>query len=1186
MVTKKMNTVAKPIAVISSMRGFFPRRLGCVGLKTQTFVKEILGKYTEKLNYPFDNAALIFLKQAADWREQERTQEQMVSVTCNLLSYCIRNNIYEKRYSPNSNIDGMLYRQLVPYLEQSIMVLKQTAPAQGAELERFYKEYRELTDIEHTHSEADKEEIIRQRERLAERTERFLANVTNSTYTNTQSAAYSAEQNSYTQKRFIMPVTMSQSFFGNLYHWMRENQVKNYRQLWQWQNTRQLRQYNLDFRLSQIASEADLQKQQQQLVFAIQEYGGRLFLDRLQAADDKRRETILKALQSMTQIRRQSINQEQQDISAVEGGSDVTYEDIQEKITQTLNKSDETTRKLFEERTEEYKSRFLELIKEGRADSEESLRIFSNEEIELLLRTADDGIVRQETIVRHEPIAGQEKSDETDNASVSGERAKVFSEKETELVLKSAESNSTQQETILKQEQTHDETILRQSMTERADTMQWEHSEKESSLIYETVLKKLDLIAMREIAQHFIDERSTAVQRERLEQIVELLGGVSFEPSDYDMRQETDRKNFQEVFRQYEKTQTEIRNILNAGDDVTKMLLEEKTEEYKTLFFDLIREHRIEATDSGTHNEENPEIFSDAEIELLLRTTENNSTWQETILRQEQSVQETVLRERQPELEQRAAAQSGHMENESSLVYKTALKKLDLIAIREVARHFIEEQSPIVQRERLEQITELLESVSFAPMDYDTQQETDGQKGQELFRQYEKTQTEIRNILNTSDDVTKMLLEEKTEEYKTLFYDLIREHRVEATVSGTHNEENPEIFSDAEIELLLRTTENNSTQQETILRQGQSVQETVLRERQSEPEQRETAQSGRIEKESSLVYKTATEKLDLVAMREAARHFIEEQSPIMQRERLEQITELLESVSFAPHSHETQTTPQRQAEQELFSQYDTTRTEIQNILNRSDDITKMLAAENTEEYETLFYDIIHEHRYAGVKDAAEASALARTLVYIVSNIPQANATVRTADAVQTGENGGAAAQADSALINPGSTQLPPQDISMELLTQYNSDFTRPPTGRVRNRLVLREEAGAVIPISVAGTGAGLQPQEIVYALAKNTTQKNDDEAQNRESGREIREQEIIIRRLESDLLDYQNELRNRTNQLDEVEKKLSGQQKELERFREKSYSVEGKLRTAQDSGRMMAKIKDELLLERMRSGMD
>ena len=208
----------------------------------------------------------------------------------------------------------------------------------------------------------------------------------------------------------------------------------------------------------------------------------------------------------------------------------------------------------------------------------------------------------------------------------------------------------------------------------------------------------------------------------------------------------------------------------------------------------------------------------------------------------------------------------------------------------------------------------------------------------------------------------------------------------------------------------------------------------------------------------------------------------------------------------------------------------------------------MLTAENTEEYETLFYDIIHEHRHAGAKDAA--------------------------------------AQADSALINPGSTQLPPQDISMELLTQYNSDFTRPPTGRVRNRLVLREEAGAVIPISVAGTGDGLQPQGIVYALAKNTAQKNDDETQNQESGRGIREQEIIIRRLESDLLDYQNELRNRTNQLDEVEKKLSGQQKELEQFRERSYSVEGKLRTAQDSGRMMAKIKDELLLERMRSGMD
>ncbi len=1068
MVTKKMNTVAKPIAAISSMRSFFPRRLGCVGLKTQTFVKEILDKYTEKLNYPFDNAALIFLKQAADWREQERTQEQMVSVTCNLLSYCIRNNIYEKRYSPNSNIDGMLYRQLVPYLEQSIMVLKQTAPAQGAELERFYKEYREFTDIEHTHSEADKEEIIRQRETLAERVERLSANIASNMYADTRSVTHSTRQSSHTQNTYTMPITMSQSFFGNLHHWMRENQVKNYRQLWQWQNTRQLRQYNLDFRLSQIARETDLQKQQQQLVFAIQEYGGRLFLDRLKAADDKRRAAVLNALQSMTQIRQQSINQEYHDVSVVQDNYDLTYENAQEKIIQTLNQSDETVKRLFAEKTEEYKQHFLEVIREGKAESDESLQIFSNEEIELLLRATDDVGVQQET-----------------------------------------------------------------------------------------ALKKLDLIAMREVAQHFIDERSTAVQRERLEQIVELLGGVSFEPSDYDMQQGTDRKTSQEVFRQYEKIQTEIRNILNTSDDVTKMLLEEKTEEYKALFFDLIREHRIEATDSGTHNEENPEIFSDAEIELLLRTTENNSTRQETILRQEQSVQETVLRERQPEPEQREAAQSGHMEKESSLVYKTALKKLDLIAIREVAQHFIEEQSPIVQRERLEQITELLESVSFAPMDYDTQQETDRQKGQELFRQYEKTQTEIRNILNTSDDVTKLLLEEKTEEYKTLFYDLIREHRVEATDSGTHNEENPEIFSDAEIELLLRTTENNSTQQETILRQGQSVQETVLRERQPEPEQRETAQSGRIERESSLVYKTATEKLDLMAMREAARYFIE-----------------------------TQTTPQRQAEQELFRQYDTTRAEIQTILNRSDDITKMLTAENTEEYETLFYDIIHEHRHAGAKDAAEASALARTLVYIVSNIPQANATVRTADAVQTGENGGAAVQADSALINPGSTQLPPQDISMELLTQYNSDFTRPPTGRVRNRLVLREEAGAVIPISVAGTGAGLQPQEIVYALAKNTAQKNDDETQNRESGREIREQEIIIRRLESDLLDYQNELRNRTNQLDEVEKKLSGQQKELEQFRERSYSVEGKLRTAQDSGRMMAKIKDELLLERMRSGMD
>ena len=105
-------------------------------------------------------------------------------------------------------------------------------------------------------------------------------------------------------------------------------------------------------------------------------------------------------------------------------------------------------------------------------------------------------------------------------------------------------------------------------------------------------------------------------------------------------------------------------------------------------------------------------------------------------------------------------------------------------------------------------------------------------------------------------------------------------------------------------------------------------------------------------------------------------------------------------------------------------------------------------------------------------------------------------------------------------------------------------------------------------------------------LEKPASPASEKEAEPTDHRPEEQEQKRLLRRLEEDLLGYRNELRLKSRQLQEVEEKLTGQQRELERMHEYHKTVAGQVKTASDRSRMMEQLKEELLLERMRSGLD
>ena len=1373
----KITIAADEMAVLSHMRQSGVRGVGTCGAQAQAFAKRLLDQYAGVLHYQFDAAALVFLAQAEADRERDQERTQMFSVTCSLLSYCIRNIRYETPLAAGS-VGWILYRQILPLVQQSLARLRILSPAAGRELGRDYREFQRLASG--GSGQALEEAAWQERKaRLLDRMEKRVPR----DFFHGQAAAGKG-----IRPTVRAPLSMSQSFFKNLHHCIRENRMMDFRQLWKWQNLRQLKRYEMERDFQEILHEADTQKREARFLSFVKDYGARdvrayleaafhgqaagsalavadgsdsgalrMLAPKTEAAQETitgRRELALKKLelaawraasehyrkeqnpliqktyaeQVANLLKEGRLESRRQTSGQIKPGQDFInqavledYEAAEKEIRRILHTADDMTRNLLTEKTEEYKTLFLEWIQKETAET----KITGTEKKSALLSRADDPEIFSDEEIRlllHEP-------------------------NRQDLTVDSAEghfpSDESKQETALQPEQAKQR---------------------------ELALKKLELTAWREVAESYLEEQSPLIQRTYAEQIVNLLKeGVSEsgrhmsgqditgshtigsgESESNVLERHISGQDFikQTVLEDYEAAETEIRRILQTADDVTKNLLTEKTEEYKTLFLEWIQKEAAETEITGTEKNsaplsqtDDPEIFSDEEIRLLLHEPNHQDLPAgsvESHFSSDESRQELALQPRQETA----------LQPEQAKQRELALKKLELTAWREVAESYLEEQSPLIQRTYAEQIVNLLkESVSESGRHTSGQditgshtigsgeaesnvlerhmpeQDITGPRtighgesesnmlerhmsgqirlGQDFIKQavledYEAAEKEIRRILQTADDVTKNLLTEKTEEYKTLFLEWTQKEAAETKITGTEKNpallfptDDPEIFSDEEIRLLLHEPNRQDVPAgsvESHFPSDESRQETALQPRQ------ETA----LQPEQAKQRELALKKLELTAWREVAESYLEEQSPLIQKTYAEQIVNLLkEGVSESgrhttgqditgsrtigsgeaesnvlewhtpeqditgPHTIERDesesnmpkpyTSGQIRLGQDFIKQavledYEAAKKEIRRILQAADDVTKNLLTEKAEEYKTLFLEWIQkEAAETKITETEENPALLS-----ITDIPEMfsdeelqlllPARKYPVPPVNPDENYRPSDSTDlhmarqreiafqpgdrlQPVIHPETVRQPviyPETVRQPVSPQEPAAW-REMAGRylaeseeqspqIREtytewamQVLLRRqeepahggERGA--PLSGNRYADFTRPPAAAQAMSgsgqlvlleKPVSPASEKEAESADHRPEEQEQKRLLRRLEEDLLGYRNELRLKSRQLQEVEEKLTGQQRELERMHEYHKTVAGQVKTASDRSRMMEQLKEELLLERMRSGLD
>lgn len=148
--------------------------------------------------------------------------------------------------------------------------------------------------------------------------------------------------------------------------------------------------------------------------------------------------------------------------------------------------------------------------------------------------------------------------------------------------------------------------------------------------------------------------------------------------------------------------------------------------------------------------------------------------------------------------------------------------------------------------------------------------------------------------------------------------------------------------------------------------------------------------------------------------------------------------------------------------------------------------------------------------------------------------------------------------------------------------QYQA-FMQPPVQDTQSRLPVK---AAAIPTQqrTEDTAVWHVPGEQTTII--HTQQHTKDSVRLQRAAEEKEQQQKQeLQRLEGSLLDYCSELQAKTAQLDQVEKKLAAQDKELKLVRDSQHTVRKQGKTAAERRQMFNQLKAELQLERMRSGL-
>ncbi len=662
MIIKKMHKMAGPVASAAAMRVLRQDGSTGCGRKTAAFAKEIIDKYTKRLNHPFEPASLIFLEQMANGGRFLEDSAAVVIVTYRLLSWLIQNTGQSGLFSDHHSF---VVQQVTGQLEQNLEMLKDSAPEAGRELEGYFLEYQKILKS----GKARIEQISNLQERM---------HCSKQMQKQIQIQRYPLQLAQESTKNQI-PFVMTDAFFANLKHWIRGNRLADYRQMWKQANERQIVRHKLKNQMQRFLQEADFIRQEEQLSDMIWRYGRDAVSEYFDQADLKFYEKLMPVLyvlsgrqgaghsgdpapdtgQKPETYQTSDTGQILEEYPAPDTGQILEeYQTAAEQLERLLEEPDEQTKVFLQETAAEYKKYFREYV---RAVSE-IRKISAVQEIA--------GWQEAQTPLQQSQSAWDGSPEQTDVQAQTGEDREVFTDAEVELLLQKKEGQAASKE-------------------------------------WETAQLKLKLLAYREIAEQFCQEGSAALHQETLHRIISLL----------DQRLFLDRQQLAE----YQKADRKLFEMLSQSDDVTQNILSEKAEEYQNLFYryissDQIRQETVPALENVLRNQETVPALEN------VRKSQETTPVSENFQKKQQAAADRILSMDTPkgadgEMSWMRAVQSGEYEilfSDKELVHllqgaeadrmpdsaaaewKTAEYKLNLLAYREAAQQVLQE---FVERE-------------------------------------------------------------------------------------------------------------------------------------------------------------------------------------------------------------------------------------------------------------------------------------------------------------------------------------------------------------------------------------------------------------------------------------------------------------------------------------------------------
>ena len=418
-----MKLAAKPIMYGKNNRISMPVR--GYGHQNTVFAKEIIDKYAKILNYHFDFTALVFLEQMAGAEKRQQFSKNVINITWKLLSFLMKEG--EKRnFVVYQN--PWIMENVTKELENNLMQIRNENIEIYQKLKRCYEIYQKTIKNEKVKEKINQKEIENTIQYVEEQVQ--------------QTTFFSKEKDK--KKTTIILGTLNKVFFHNLNHVIQDNKILSYREVWKKSVEKQLEQHYLEICMIAFVKEQQTARKQELFWNILHNYDGKMIHEYLGKAKESVFTQFIAYLQMITgtdyiikrvggkvfqeqknrnnhtrniingyerermiEQKTEEYEKEEEKRRLEEGIKD--YKHIYDNIMEILGQTQEITRNIVIEKTNEYKELFYEYIQSEKMEKEniemeqdsKNPEVFSKSEIELLLK-------EEEVIDKKEEYAEEE----------------------------------------------------------------------------------------------------------------------------------------------------------------------------------------------------------------------------------------------------------------------------------------------------------------------------------------------------------------------------------------------------------------------------------------------------------------------------------------------------------------------------------------------------------------------------------------------------------------------------------------------------------------------------------------------------------------------------------------------------------------------------------------------------------